>query len=60
MYVVEQQVVPAYAVQLWRFSLPALRAYAKALGVPVGRSKANVIENLVASGKATMCASLGN
>lgn len=42
------------------FSKDELRRYAKSIGVKIGRSKIDVIVNLVESGKASICATLGN
>ena len=57
---VPTRVVPASREALQLFPVDKLREYARDLGVPRGRSKKDTIENLVKSGKATVCASLGN
>lgn len=54
------KVVPAGSEQLEKFSRDDLREYANDLGIETGRSKEDTIRNLIASGKATLCASLGN
>ena len=54
------KVVPASAEALKKFSRNDLRNYAESLGVEAGRNKGDTIRNLINSGKATLCASLGN
>ena len=55
------RVVPATYSQLMAFSFNELKNYARALGVRVdGRSKAGTALNLMQSGKATLCATLGD
>lgn len=58
--VIPQKVVPATFDQLMRFSLKDLRGYAKTLGVESAGSKQTIASALASSGKATLCASLGN
>jgi len=57
---VKVRVVPASWEALEKFSHAELRAYAVDLGVKRGRCKDDTILNLLKSGKATLCASLGN
>lgn len=57
---IETKVVPASKEALEKFSRKALRDYADALEVPKGRSKEDTIQNLLDSGRATLCAALGN
>jgi len=54
----EQQVFLATREILDRFTRDELRAYAKSLGVEIGRNKTHTIENLLRSGKALICGSL--
>ena len=55
------RVIPAHLDGLEKFPVKDLRGYAKCLGLDVtGMSKDEICEALVASGKATVCASLGN
>ena len=56
----ESQVIKATAEQLRAFTRDELRHYAKGLGLPVGQNKDNTIFILLQSGKATLCATLGN
>lgn len=58
--VIPTRVVPASQSALDKFTRDHLRSYAKNIGVECGRSKQDTIRNLIASGKATLCASLGN
>ena len=58
--VITTKVVPASAEALRKFSREDLRDYAESIGVERGRNKEDTIRNLVKSGKATLCASLGN
>lgn len=57
---IETKVIPATGEALSRFSRQELRDYASCLGVERGRSKEDTIRNLIASGKATMLAQLGD
>lgn len=59
-HVVETQVVPATKEALERFTREDLRNYAESLGVERGRNKIDTINNLLASGKATLLAQLGD
>lgn len=54
------KVVPASKEALEKFTRQELRDYAKSLGVERGQDKEGTIRNLLKSGKATLCASLGN
>ncbi len=54
------RVISALYTNLEEFSHDELREYAKRLEVQRGRSKRDTIENLLASGKATICATLGD
>lgn len=54
------RVVPASREALEKFNHKDLRDYAKSLGIEPGRSKVDTIIFLMESGKATLCASLGN
>lgn len=58
--VIETRVVPATVDALMEFTRDDLRDYAETLDVDKGRNKSDTIRNLMASGKATLCASLGN
>lgn len=58
--VITTKVVPASKEALEKFNRKDLREYAQDLGVEVGQNKSDTIDNLVKSGKATLCASLGN
>lgn len=53
-------VIPALREHLEKFSRDELRDYAEQLGVERGHKKSDVVENLVMSGKATLCVSLGD
>lgn len=57
---VETKVVPATEHQLRKFSMATLKDYAKMLGVTPCGSKADLARKLVETGKATLCASVGN
>lgn len=57
---VETRVVSVTREQLQAFSLKELRYYAASIGVPSGKTKDDVITNLLESGKATILAQLGN
>jgi hypothetical protein len=57
---VQTKVVTASEFQLWNFNHADLKKYARDLGVPIGKTKLETIKNLMASHKATLCASLGN
>ncbi len=61
MYIeISTRVVPASKEALEKFTRDDLRNYAKSLGVDQGQNKNDTIRNLIDSGKATLCASLGN
>jgi hypothetical protein len=55
---VPQKLVPATAEQLRYFSRQDLRYFAKCVGIERGQNKEDTIRNLIASGKATICATL--
>lgn len=56
---IETRIVSAQPEALIKFSREALGRYAESLGVERGRNKADTVANLMKSGKATLCASLG-
>lgn len=56
----EQAVFTPTREQLWKFSLKSLRDYAKDLDLPRGKTKSNIVQILIESGKATVCAVLGD
>ena len=58
--VAKTKVIRATLTNLHAFTRKELREYAKDLGVDMGRNKKDVIINLIVSGRATICASLGN
>lgn len=61
MYVeIPTRVVPARVEALEKFPAKALKDYAYGLGSRRTRTKAEAIDWLLASGRATLCASLGD
>ena len=54
------RIIKAYRKDLSIFSLTELREYAKNLNVPIGKNREDVILHLMISGKATICATLGD
>jgi len=56
----EVKFVPASREALEMFSRDELRRYAESIGVDRGRSKQDTIDNLINSGKATLCATIGD
>lgn len=54
------RVHPATRNMLEVYPLRELKYYAETLGVEVGKTKEQTIDNLMASGKATICGSLGD
>ena len=50
----------AYGWMLDKYPHKELAEYARSIGVAVGKTKQETIDNLVRSGKATICAWLGN
>ncbi len=58
--IIKTKVIPASREALVEFSRDDLRDYAKSIGVKRGRDKDETILNLLASGHATLCASLGD
>lgn len=58
--VVKTRVIPASKEALEKFTRDELREYAEGLGIERGQDKDDTIRNLLASGKATLCASLGD
>ena len=57
---VPTRVVPATFEALAKFPAKELRNYAMCLGINPGPNKEQTIQALMESGKATLCASLGN
>jgi hypothetical protein len=56
----ETKVIKAEREALMSFSCRSLREYAYQLGIELGRNKEDVVNNLLESGRATLCASLGD
>jgi hypothetical protein len=56
----QSQVIPATCRELECFARDELRDYAKSIGVEIGQNKEDIIANLIESGRATICATLGN
>ena len=56
---VSHRVIRASYGNLIKFSYADLKAYAEGLGVEPHKRKHETVERLLASGKATLCASLG-
>jgi hypothetical protein len=54
------KVHPATRNMLECYPLKELKQYARSIGVKPGRTKDQTIHRLMVSGKATICASLGN
>ncbi len=54
------RVHPATRNMLECYPLRDLKYYAEQLGVEVGKTKEQTIDNLMASGKATICGTLGD
>ena len=57
---IETKVIKADREALMSFSCRLLREYAYQLGIERGRNKEDVVNNLLESGRATLCASLGD
>ena len=57
---IETHVIQATTIMLEKFSHRDLKGYAEAIGVRIGKCKNETIENLMASGKATVLAQLGS
>ena len=58
--VIAPRVVPASREALLCFTMKDLRAYAKELGVRSSSSKWVLVDDILRSGKATLCAFLGD
>lgn len=56
----EGRVIPATCELLEHFSREELRDYARSLGLPQGGTKPEIIARLLASGNATVLATLGD
>lgn len=54
------RIIRAVNKDLEAFTLEELREYAKSLNLPIGGNKKDVILHLLHSGKATICATLGD
>ena len=54
------KVHPATCSMLECYPLRELQQYARSIGVAVGKTKVEMIDNLMRSNKATICGGLGN